>query len=35
MNAKQAARDDLQGERAGGVWTDDEGFEVQRWDENA
>lgn len=35
MNAKQAARDDLKGERAGGVWTDDEGFEVQRWDEDA
>ncbi len=35
MDAKQAARDDLRGERDGGVWTDDEGFEVQRWDEQA
>ena len=35
MDAKQAARDDLLGERDGGVWTDDEGFEVQRWDDKA
>ena len=33
MNAKQAARDGLAEERDAGVWTDDEGFEVQRWDE--
>ena len=33
MNAKQAARDGLKGERDAGLWTDDEGFEVQRWDD--
>ena len=33
MNAKQAARDGLAEERDAGVCTDDEGFEVQRWDE--
>ncbi|KAA6431243.1 GTPase ObgE [Agrococcus sediminis] len=35
MDAKQAARDDLKGERDAGIWTDDEGFEVQRWDDEA
>ncbi|WP_306232830.1 GTPase ObgE [Agrococcus beijingensis] len=33
MDGKQAARDDLKVERDAGVWTDDEGFEVQRWDD--
>lgn len=35
MDAKQAARDDLASEREAGLWNDDEGFEVQRWDEEA
>ncbi|MCR8671164.1 GTPase ObgE [Agrococcus sp. HG114] len=35
MDAKQAARDDLASEREAGMWTDDEGFEVQRWDDEA
>ena len=33
MDAKQAARDGLTQERDAGMWTDDEGFEVQRWDD--
>ncbi len=28
MNAKAAARAELQAEREAGIWTDDEGFEV-------
>ncbi len=35
MDAKQAARDGLAEERDAGMWTDDEGFEVQRWDDEA
>ena len=33
MDANQAARDALGVERDAGMWTDDEGFEVQRYDE--
>ncbi|ERG63769.1 MULTISPECIES: GTPase ObgE [Agrococcus] len=33
MDAKQAARDELGTEREAGLWTDDEGFEVQRWED--
>lgn len=33
MDAKAAAREELQAERELGVWTDDEGFEVQRGEE--
>ena len=33
MDAKAAAREDLQAERELGKWTDDEGFEVQRGEE--
>ena len=33
MDAKQAARDELGTERDAGMWTDDEGFEVQRWED--
>jgi GTPase len=30
MDAKAAARDELQAERAAGIWTDDDGFEVTK-----
>lgn len=33
MDAKQAARDELGTEREAGMWSDDEGFEVQRWED--
>ncbi|WP_425845929.1 GTPase ObgE [Agrococcus sp. TSP3-2-1] len=33
MDAKQAARDELGTEREAGLWNDDEGFEVQRWED--
>ncbi|MCH1883395.1 GTPase ObgE [Agrococcus sp. ARC_14] len=35
MDAKQVARDGLAEEREAGIWNDDEGFEVQRWDDEA
>ncbi|WP_026373815.1 GTPase ObgE [Agrococcus lahaulensis] len=35
MDAKQAARDELGTERDAGLWVDDEGFEVQRWEDEA
>ena len=34
MNAKTAARAELEAERAAGIWTDDEGFEVEKHGEH-